>query len=178
MATGAPDWQRVVSIVPSMTAGAPDWERVVVGPGGTPIGGGGTTGFGRAHSPGPTTFTDATTTYSLVKDFVSGVVDFDSGSNELLCRQTGHFLVTVSGYYTTNAVISPLIRSGYAINGVETPITAGYMSTNGVGSILTFGLSDIIALSSGDLVTGAVVSTGASGTCFLSSIVTLTYLGA
>ena len=41
MPTGAPDWQTVVSIVPSVTAGAPDWEKVVVGPGGVPISGGG-----------------------------------------------------------------------------------------------------------------------------------------
>lgn len=55
MASGAPDWQRIVSIVPSMTAGAPDWERVVVGAGGTPIGGGGyksLTGAGQTASPG------------------------------------------------------------------------------------------------------------------------------
>ena len=44
MPTGAPDWQTVVSIVPSVTAGAPDWEKVVVGPGGVPISGGGGAG--------------------------------------------------------------------------------------------------------------------------------------
>ena len=40
MATGAPDWQKVVTIETSVTAGAPDWERVVVGPGGVPVAGG------------------------------------------------------------------------------------------------------------------------------------------
>lgn len=43
MASGAPDWEKIVNIeaeVPLGT-GAPDWERIVVGSGGTPIGGGG-----------------------------------------------------------------------------------------------------------------------------------------
>jgi len=42
MANDAPDWQRVVNITagPALTD-APDWEKVVVGPGGSPVGGGG-----------------------------------------------------------------------------------------------------------------------------------------
>ena len=58
MATGAPDWEKVVSITPSMTAGAPDWERVVVGSGGTPISGSGyksLTGAGETATPGDLT---------------------------------------------------------------------------------------------------------------------------
>ena len=40
MSSGAPDWQRVFTLVPpSMTHGAPDWERTAVGPGGEPISG-------------------------------------------------------------------------------------------------------------------------------------------
>lgn len=45
MASGAPDWERIVTIVADveMGVGAPDWVRIVVGPGGVPIGGGGLT---------------------------------------------------------------------------------------------------------------------------------------
>lgn len=40
MASGAPDWERVFTLVPpSMTHGAPDWERTAVGPGGAPVSG-------------------------------------------------------------------------------------------------------------------------------------------
>jgi hypothetical protein len=38
MASGAPDWQKVFTLVPpSMTHGAPDWQRTAVGPSGEPI---------------------------------------------------------------------------------------------------------------------------------------------
>jgi hypothetical protein len=38
MASGAPDWERVVQLgTPSMSSGAPDWQRVVVGEGGAPV---------------------------------------------------------------------------------------------------------------------------------------------
>ena len=40
MASGAPDYQRVFTLVPpSMTHGAPDWQRTAVGPGGAPVSG-------------------------------------------------------------------------------------------------------------------------------------------
>lgn len=40
MAKGAPDYQRVFTLVPpSMTHGAPDWQRTAVGPGGAPVSG-------------------------------------------------------------------------------------------------------------------------------------------
>lgn len=40
MASGAPDWQTVITLIEPMAGvGAPDWERTVVGPGGTPIAG-------------------------------------------------------------------------------------------------------------------------------------------
>lgn len=38
MASGAPDYQRVFTLVPpSMTHGAPDWQETAVGPGGEPV---------------------------------------------------------------------------------------------------------------------------------------------
>lgn len=42
MAMDVPDWEKVVTVVPSFVAGddVPDWEKVVIGPGNTPIGGG------------------------------------------------------------------------------------------------------------------------------------------
>ncbi len=57
MASGAPDWQKVFTLVaPSMTHGAPDWERTAVGPSGTVIGGlpyyTGTVGIGITDNSG------------------------------------------------------------------------------------------------------------------------------
>ena len=41
MASDAPDYQRVVVLETSAMSDAPDWQEVIVGPGGSPIGGGG-----------------------------------------------------------------------------------------------------------------------------------------
>lgn len=44
MASGAPDYERIVTVEAEveMGTGAPDWERIVVGAGGVPVGGGST----------------------------------------------------------------------------------------------------------------------------------------
>jgi len=52
MSSGAPDYQRVFTLVaPSMTHGAPDWQETAVGPSGAPIAGG-ITPLGTAACPG------------------------------------------------------------------------------------------------------------------------------
>lgn len=57
MASGAPDWQRIVTVEAEveMGKGAPDWERIVVGAGGTPIGASGLSVLGSATFTEPVT---------------------------------------------------------------------------------------------------------------------------
>jgi hypothetical protein len=76
VASGAPDWERVVTLVaPSMTHGAPDWERTVVGPGGTTVGGlpyySGTVGVGITD--------DSALGISIYED---GASDIDIGASD------------------------------------------------------------------------------------------------
>lgn len=47
----APDWERIAVTVQAMgdVPDAPDWQRIVVGPGATPVGGGGSNGWAAAY---------------------------------------------------------------------------------------------------------------------------------
>jgi len=57
VATDAPDWQKVVTLISGGSmSDAPDWQRTVTGPGATPVGGyASITGEGQANTPGDLT---------------------------------------------------------------------------------------------------------------------------
>lgn len=107
MASGAPDWQTVVTLVaPSLTHGAPDWQRTIVGPGGTPVGGGGiplaneqgTNGSAASTYPDPHAYTsgqyvDTVTVKSpgLIPSLITYALETDSELRAVLSSDGMYF---------------------------------------------------------------------------------------
>lgn len=93
---GAPDFQYTVVDVAEVGAGAPDFQRVIVGPGGSPVGGGyaSLTGPGQTATPGDLTQQGGLT----VDDNGDGVTLNTSGGVAVNdSSSSGGFYVTATG---------------------------------------------------------------------------------
>ena len=148
MAMDVPDWEKVVTVVPSFVAGddVPDWEKVVIGPGNTPIGGGylSLTGPGETQTPGDLTqaggftvddsvghgitFQSAAIIQSVAED---GFTVSDNSSNGIVFTERGSVGIVLvdGGSYTptTNGIF--LLEQG---NGPIILQTAGFTSAPGI----------------------------------------------
>jgi len=153
VATGAPDWQKVVTIKTSVTAGAPDWERVVVGPGGTPV-----------VTPTPNTWfkveSDSSTSPNLVTPWVptwdptkvtgaGAGMQLDTGDHTVVeCLVPGIWeIVPVFAIAWTSAG-GGTFSGEFAYNLVPTPVGANsdfLVNNSGIansGYSVTFGAAD------------------------------------
>lgn len=174
MASGAPDWQTVVTLVaPSLTHGAPDWERTIVGPGGTPIGGGlSLVGYGHVASGSPVALNGSSGTTILT---VSGLT---ANTNYLFVQfitikvtmtsAAGWVAVTMDGVELTSGYVVPPTEyaPGCTVSNAYAQLVysaVGYLVS---GTTLTVvGLTD-----NGGGTTASAVAAGATGGSVFSTV--------
>ena len=149
MATGAPDWQKVVTVEASLTAGAPDWERVVVGAGGVPISTSyaSLTGAGETTTPGNLTQAGG---FAVVGG-VTGGIDLESNTHPVIIASLTTDVDIHSGnvgtFGTEDALAAVAVQTGGSVlvtcvtlafyGGIPVPRAAAPVTLADVIAILT-----------------------------------------
>jgi len=153
MASGAPDYERIVTVEAEveMGTGAPDWERIVVGAGGTPL-------TSQLYVNGGQFFDPTTIAAGASHTFNFGTI-FGPGSDCLLIQTLNYLVATAGDYFitayynlsgdgvllgtiSTQALVLPAMVTGQSnslilIDGLRFPdltTTITYTIANGAGS--------------------------------------------